>query len=157
MSNLNFSSCNCHIQMGVENIVFSFKQACTYFVLLTLFLFIFSIPVLLASSYRFPRPLTNSFTLPWALSPSGFFPKCKACTDLCYPAVASLVPSRAWQYHIRLYPDIYTPGWRVFFYNSIALLTHIHLVIQCNHRPFSAELLPGHCSSSRLREFFMSY
>ena len=110
MSNLNFSSCNCPIHMRVENVVFPYKQPFAYFVLLTIFHFVFSIPILLACPYRFPRPLTMSVALPWALSPSGFFLKCNACIERCYPAEASLVPGRAWQYHIRLYPVIYTPG-----------------------------------------------
>jgi len=138
ISNLNFSSCNCPIHVGVGNIVFPFKQPLAYFVLLTISPFIFSIPVLLAFPYRFPRPLTVSVAIPWAVSPRGFFLKHSACTGHCYPAVASWVAGGAWQYHIRLYPDVYIPRWRVVLYNGIASLTDIHLVIQHDHRPLSA-------------------
>lgn len=87
MSNLNFSSCNCSIHMGVENFVLPSKQPFAYFVFLIIFPFIFWAPILLAFSYRFPRPLTISVALPWAVSPSGFFLKCDADTGHCCPAV----------------------------------------------------------------------
>lgn len=87
MSNLNFSSCNCSIHTGVENSVLPSKQPFSYFVLI-IFPCIFWAPILLPFSYGFPRPLTISVALPWAVSPSGFFLKNDAVTEHCCPAVA---------------------------------------------------------------------
>lgn len=172
MSNLNFSSCNCSIHMGVENFVLPSKQPFSYFVFLTIFPFIFWVPILLAFSYRFPRPLTISVALPWAVSSSGFFLKCDADTGHCCPAVEE---------HDSITSGcdlILTPQDEVFSYqhstNSIALLGHTELQynmyifsityiysvythIQYNHRPFSAEVLPDHCSFSRFCEIYYAW